>query len=236
MDDFNLDDVFVNDFLREYDEKEQKKILLNRGEQAIALKKSAKLEPIRKFLQKFVDLEIKVYHSDRYNKDVISREHSVKEAQKFLFYDMDTSSSWAPGISIWFDHPALVEIAIPNKQEDAGVVIIKVASYHPESYMLEQKFLTMESACHALAKFLGKNTLSIGKDPRKIIKQHISSMPPKKVVPVDDDFLSDIPNHPPEENDFDEIVEEKSISNEKKSSKISLKVLEQIFNKKSDNE
>lgn len=161
----NLDDIFSNEFLKEFEEREQEKTLLNRDEQLIAIKKREKLKPIRDFLQKFVELEIKVRHSDKYGKQFIHN-NSLVDEQLFSFYEQDSSNSWAPGISVCFDHPAIVEIAVPNKPED-GEIVIKVASNHPDAFLLERNFFGIEAACAALAKFIGRNTSSIGKRPGK---------------------------------------------------------------------
>ena len=185
-----LDDIFLNDFLKEFKEKEKKKIFLNKEEQAIALKKSHKLEPIKMFLQKFVDLGVVVYNAERYNRNVFHYNTDNQE-QEFKYYESDSSESWAPGISICFEHPAQVEIAIPNKPEE-GIVIIKVASQHPDYYLLEQKFSSMESACHALAKFLGKNTIKISKKADLLNNQINKNK-------YNQNFFDNVPDTPPEE-------------------------------------
>lgn len=163
----DLDDIFIKGFLNDVHEREHKKTLLSQEERLIARQKFKKLEPIGQFLQKFVDLEVYVNHSDQYTKNTKTMEHLVP--QKFFFYQQDSSKSFSPGISIVFDHPAVVEIAIPNKPEEYGVVVVKVASHHPDAYILEQRFNTFESACAALGKFIGRCTSSIGKDYRKYV-------------------------------------------------------------------
>lgn len=176
----DLDDLFVNDFLKNFEEKTQKKILINKEEQQIVLRKNAILEPIRQFLQKFIDFGTTVNHCDRYNINVLTKEIQFKEAQTFKFYDVDTKGHCAPGISIWFDHPAHVEIAVPNKPNE-GVVVINISTDHPEKYLLEHKFTTIESACSALAKFIAKNTISIERDSKKLIKEHQQKIPSKLI-------------------------------------------------------
>lgn len=163
----DYDDLFINSFLNDVQEKEKKKIRISQEERIIAAEKKKKLEVIEKFLQKFVDLGVMVYHSDQYTANA---KHEIREPLKFSFYHTDTSKKWAPGISIWFDHPATVEIAIPNNQKEDGVVIIKVASTHPYSYIIDQSFNSYESACEALGRFLSKSTHSITQDARKYLK------------------------------------------------------------------
>ena len=164
----DLDDIFIKSYLNEVNEKEKKRTLLSQEERVIANQKKVKLDIIGRFLQKFVDLDVMVNHSDQYTKNTKTMDGI--EPQKFSFYLVDSSKTWAPGISIWFDHPAVVEIAIPNKPQEEGVVVIKVASHHPDSYLLEQRFLSFEQACQALGRFLGRCTTHIGKDTKKYVK------------------------------------------------------------------
>lgn len=182
----NLDEIFLKSYLQEFGEKEKRKILTSQEDRVIASQKKQELSMIEQFLQKFVDLEVTVNHCEQYTKN--AKVEEIVEPKKFLFYHVDSSKKWSPGISIWFDHPAQVEIAIPNNTIEEGVVIIKVATHHPDSYILEQKFLSYENACEALGKFLGKCTVSIGKNPGKYLSKENSS---KK---VSDSFLQQAPD------------------------------------------
>ena len=173
---------------------------------------------MEEFLQKFVDLEIVVNNRDQYTKNTSG--FDGLEPQKFNFYLVDSSKTWSPGISIFFDHPCEVEIAIPNKVEDDGVVIIKVSSHHPDAYLLEQKFNSFESACKALARFLSKCTVKIGKDSRKYIKDTIS----KKQNSTN--FTQKIPDEPPSVQ-----IEKKETTNkEQLETNMSLKKIGEFFN------
>lgn len=167
----DLDDIFLQSYLKDYAQREKQKIIHSQEDRVVASEKKKKLEVIEKFLQKFVDLEVVVNHRDQYTKNT-STFDSI-EPQKFKFYLVDSSKTWSPGISIFFDHPCEVEIAIPNKPLEEGVVVIKVASHHPDSYILEQKFTSFEAACKALARFLSKNTVKIVKDPRKYVRENL---------------------------------------------------------------
>jgi len=213
----NLDDIFMQSYLKEYTEKEKKKIIHNQEDRLIAAQKRKKLAIMEEFLQKFVDLEIVVNHRDQYTKNSTSLDGM--EPKKFEFYLVDSSKSWSPGISIFFDHPCEVEIAIPNKVEEEGVVIIKVASHHPDAYILEQKFHTFEAACKSLARFLSKCTVKIGKDPRKYVKEALN----KKSGNVDFPS-SNIPDEPPHQ--------ERKVSMQKEhiESNMSLKKIGDLFN------
>lgn len=187
----DLDDIFLQSYLKDYTHREKQKIAHSQEDRAIALEKKKKLEVVEKFLQKFVDLEVIVHNRDQYTKNVSS--FDGLEPQKFKFYLVDSSKTWSPGISIFFDHPCEVEIAIPNKPEEDGVVVIKVASHHPDSYILEQKFYNFEAACKSLARFLSQNTVKIGKDPRKYVKESLSRK--QQEVP------NNIPESPPHQVD-----------------------------------
>ena len=184
----DLDEI-MSSYLSEVTEKEKKKVQTSQEDRAIAAKKRKILEPVRVFLQKFVDLEVSVNHRDQYTKN----SNSFPEPQKFSFEEIDSSKSWAPGISILLNHPAEIEIAVPNHPAEDGLIIIKVATHHPDAYMLEQKFNNVESACKALAKFLGKCTISIGKDPAVLAKEQNF----KKSV-QGNSFLHNAPNELPD--------------------------------------
>jgi hypothetical protein len=212
----NLDEIFMQSYLKEYTEKEKKKIIHSQEERLIAAEKKKKLVVIEEFLQKFVDLDVMVNHRDEYTKNSTSLEGV--EPKKFEFYLVDSSKTWSPGISIFFDHPCEVEIAIPNKTEEEGVVVIRVSSHHPDAYILEQKFHTLDAACKSLARFLSKCTVKIGKDPRGYVKEALS----KK---SNSDFpTSNIPDAPP--NSERKVVMQK----EKIENNMSLKKIGELFN------
>lgn len=220
----NLDDIFLQSFLKDYTEKEKKKIIHSQEDRAIAAQKRKKLAIMEEFLQKFVDLEIMVNHRDQYTKNATSME-SI-EPQKFQFYLVDSSKSWNPGISIFFDHPCEVEIAIPNKVAEEGVVIIKVASHHPDAFILEQKFHNFESACKALGRFLSKCTVRINKDPRKYVKETIQ----RKQSQQSQDFTDNVPDSPPVNKPSlnKEPIENNQVNNS--NSNLSLKKIGELFN------
>ncbi len=166
----NLNDIFI-DFLKQFDEKEQKKILISREQQIIAERKSKKLNGIRAFLDQFVAQGVTVYHKDRFNKEILDKEQNSSDEQDFRHYDTDSSEIWAPGISIWFDHPAEVEIAVPNDIKD-GLIVIKVATPNPHSHVIDNKYDSAESACRALARFICLNTISISPNYKKILQDY----------------------------------------------------------------
>lgn len=126
-------------------------------EDRIKKEKHIQLRPIRKLLQSFKDIKLQVNPTESYSKHMTH--HSRENLDPILFdvYVNDSSPSWAPGISIYFDDPAEVEIAIPNQSqiEDQGIVIMRCSTLHPEAALLNGKvFRSMEEACMALSNFL----------------------------------------------------------------------------------
>lgn len=189
----NLDDLFLNEFLRGFEEQEQKKILLSRDQQQIAQRKSEELEPIRKFLQKFIDLEVKVKHCDYHSRDVLKKLDITNDAQFFSFYNGDSSDSFAPGISIMIDHPAQIEIAVPNNY-DNGIFIVSVATEHPDAHILAQSYGSVESVCQALARFISKNTVSISKEAKSLMNKERQTSGYVKTIPQVNNVNSNVTN------------------------------------------
>lgn len=165
----NLQNIFIENFLKNYDIAEKKKILLTKEDQLLIERKNKSLDVMREFLSEFVKQGVKVRHKDFYNINIIDK--SAIQDQKFMYYDSETSKSWAPGISIMFDHPAEVEIAIPNEKIE-GAVIVKVASYHPASKYLERKFHSFEEACKYLSYFLCESTVSVDGDYQRTLSEY----------------------------------------------------------------
>lgn len=158
------EDKALTEFLQAFDERKRKESGRAQLEvQAVERKRKA-LEPVRSFLQKFVELGLVVPDSGIGNPGV-----GANATKPFAFYEGEASPSWGPGVSLYFDHPAEVEIAIPNesdKPKQGGMVIRSVTS-HKDRMMLHQKFETVQQAKDALAKFLGKNAVAIQNDPRQ---------------------------------------------------------------------
>jgi hypothetical protein len=198
----NLDDLFLNEFLKGFEEQEQKKVLLSREQQQIAQRKSEELEPIRKFLQKFIDLEVKVKHCDYHSRDVLKKLDITNDAQFFSFYNEDSSDSFAPGISIMIDHPAQIEIAVPNNYEH-GLFVVSVATEHPDSHILAQSYGSVESLCQALARFISKNTVSISKEAKSLMNKERQTSGYVKTIPqVNTNTQNNLQNNVPVNNNI----------------------------------
>lgn len=157
----DLDDIFRESFLNGYNENTKKKLSIHNEERTIAENKKKQLSLIAQFLDKAIENEIYVKHADSYSLSALSL--NDLKPQKFTYRYEESSQSWAPGISIVFDHPAEVEVAIPNKPEEEGVVKIHLGSTHPSAYLFQGTFSSHKQACEALGRFLGKSTTSMGK-------------------------------------------------------------------------
>lgn len=155
----NLDNIFA-EFLEDFHTEEQKRKILTEEDLIIIEKKIQKLRLVEEFLTKFVMQGVVVKHKDSYNYSIVDRTGIVP--QKFQIYQEESSDSYAPGQSIFFDHPAEVEIAVPN-DPSKGIVVVSVASDNPHSYILNKKFTSYDDLCKNLAKFLLANTVSIEK-------------------------------------------------------------------------
>lgn len=126
-------------------------------EKRITEEKELQLKSIKKLLKSFIDMKLQVHPTESYSRH-ISR-HSREHLPPVIFdvYRNESSPSWSPGISIYFDDPAEVEIAIPNsgQAQDQGVIILRCSTYHPEADLLNGKiFKTIDEACMALSNFL----------------------------------------------------------------------------------
>lgn len=184
------DDKALNEFLNVFEERKRKESTRQLMELQAIEKKRAALMPIRKLLNRFVEMGLVVPDSEIGNPGV-----SATATKKFSFYEGESSPTWAPGASLYFDNPAQVEIAIPNEadQEKEGVIVIRSVTNHKDRNMLHQKFSSIEAVKEALAKFLGKNAVSIDRDPRTVVRK-------KQAVP-DPAVLKGAPNEPPKDKD-----------------------------------
>jgi len=160
----NTDKAF-QDFLAAFDEKTRQKSTRETREEQVARKKRDMLEPIALLLERLSRLGLVV-------EDARSAARQPGFAQgveaRFTVEEGPSAPSWAPGVSLFIDHPAAIEIAIPNESDafEKGPVVITCATQHPDRGMLVKKHLSVHAAAEALARFLAKNTLRIQNDPR----------------------------------------------------------------------
>jgi hypothetical protein len=124
-------------------------------------RKSLELIPIRQFFSKLVSIGVVVTHSAKYNGK------AAQPPQLLEPFENETSPRWAPGVSIFLDHPAAIEIAIPNYPAE-GVVHINVSSAHPRAELLRGPFSDMDEACRALSRFLALDTARVERPPLNV--------------------------------------------------------------------
>lgn len=119
--------------------------------------KDRTLIPMRQLLKRLCDMNLVVTNSARHGGGV-----SLANMAPVSFEVTEGPSSprWAPGNSLYMDHPAEIEIAIPNgqDQEELGVVVITCATRHPDEDMLHGPFRSMGQACEAMAEFIARST------------------------------------------------------------------------------
>lgn len=152
----------LSHFLNRVQMQEKIKSRHNLRADETAAEKSKKLVPIRKLLKQIQDMGLQVQHADRY-----SDRNANLAPQKFEVFENESSPSFLPGPSLYFNHPAVVEIAIPNEWDTGhpGIVSICCTTYHPEGSLLNGPFRNMDDACIALAEFLARSTVSISSYP-----------------------------------------------------------------------
>lgn len=123
-------------------------------------RKSAALAPVREMLWRLISLGV-VVHESGDTGPWRTRPHH--EGVPLDVYEYHSSPSWSPGISLFLDHPAQMEIAIPNRRQEneLGVVVIRCATHHPDAPLVHQSFRTMDDACAALSQFLVRNTIRV---------------------------------------------------------------------------
>lgn len=150
----------AQEFLDSFEQRmhlEQNRLV--RHEKIIA-EKSQALIPFRMLLKKLVDAGAYVNHHGLHDPGSMVRSHAPQLLQ---VWEDQSSPKWQPGVSLFLDHPAKIEIAIPNpnQQTDHGVVVVMCSTDHPHSYLLKGPFVTIDEACVALAKFLSLSTQRI---------------------------------------------------------------------------
>ncbi len=119
--------------------------------------KDRALIPMRQLLKRLRDMNLVVANSARWTGGTTS---SNLAPVTFDVSEGTSSPRWQPGNSLYLDHPAEIEIAIPNSkdQPDVGVVVITCATEHPDQDLLRGPFHDMRHACEALAEFIARNT------------------------------------------------------------------------------
>lgn len=120
----------------------------------IIAEKKVIIQPIRHFLRELARRGLRVPHYERFNRGIMSY-----PSMPFRPYSANSSPLWSPGISMFFDHPAQVEIAVPNHREKEGMIVVNVSSHHPKADLLRQTFYSQSQVCKVLATFIAYNVL-----------------------------------------------------------------------------
>lgn len=149
----------AQEFFRSVSKNDRAEAQRSFASQKVIDEKNTILIPIRQLLKRLTDVGVNVTHHSAHDHGIAARQYAPQELQ---VWEDKSSPHWLPGHSIYFDHPALVEIAVTNiNQRDEGLIVISCSSEHPEKYLLNGPFHSAEQACMALARFLSVCTLRI---------------------------------------------------------------------------
>ena len=115
---------------------------------------------MRQFLHGLAQCGVYVPHGGMHDPTALSRHLNP---QSFSVQEGESSPLWMPGISLYIDHPAPIEIAIsnPDREKTDGLVVITCPDYHPKRHLLSGPFWSVEEAIHALSQFLVETTLRV---------------------------------------------------------------------------
>ena len=134
-------------------EKEKREKIYNKHNGQKMEQKEKSLLPMRMMLKKIVDAGLIVNNANCYHLSLKNLED-----QEFKVYEADSSPSWRPGTSLYIDHPARIEIAVPNNVKKEGELIIRFSSEHPDANDFNGRvFNTSQDACKAFASFLANH-------------------------------------------------------------------------------
>lgn len=140
----------IQNFFSAYDAAKEEEVRRAERLQKIAEEKQKILAPIKHFFRGLTTMGVQ-----------------LKDGRLFQFYEKESSPTWAPGVSLMFDHPAEIEIAVPNSHKKDGAVVVAVVTEkiaHRE--LLQKRFETVAEALDAIASFLGNHTKRMDIDPR----------------------------------------------------------------------
>lgn len=151
-----IDDIFQNVFLKEVKEKEKRLTNLNKINYAIAENKKAKLQEVTNFLNKFVNAQIAVNHTDMYRYDIVTRLGLEPQQFSYRVDDSKNQNCW-PGYSVFIDHPANIEIGIPNDEDKMGVVLVSIEGANSYNYLLNKKFFSLKEFYTAFAHYISQS-------------------------------------------------------------------------------
>lgn len=148
--------VFLQEFNKHIQQSERK----SDRERRIVEEKNKLLVPLRKMLKQLMDAGVFVTHQSVHEHGVRVRTYAP---QPLEVWEAQSSTHWQPGSSLFLNHPAQIEIAVSNPQhvDKEGKIVIRCATPHPLSHMIEIPFYDPIEASMALAKFLSQSTVRI---------------------------------------------------------------------------
>lgn len=150
----------LQEFLDKVDDKQKtQNIELVHQERAIA-RKNSHLIPLRQFLHGLAQCGVHVPHGAMHDPMAMTRHLNP---QPFSVQEGESSPIWKPGISLYIDHPATIEIAIsnPDREQADGLVVISCPDYHPKRHLLHGPFWNVDDAIMALSQFLVETTVRV---------------------------------------------------------------------------
>jgi len=156
-----VDEIF-GDFMNSAKEKKEAEKIEKEQSEKIRTEKAIILKPVRKLLKMFTKNKLIVKNTNTYKKIRTFREDV--EPVVFAVLEGESSPSWSPGTSLFFDHPSEVEIAVPNvrNRSKEGLIVIRCSNGHPLSEKINNtKYETVEKACEAISELLINSLVSI---------------------------------------------------------------------------
>lgn len=150
-------DIAFNKFLHTVEERRSREQRRKNTINEIVESKDRELIPMRQLLKRMVDMNLVVTNASLHAGGIIPT--NIAPAT-FMVHEGTSSPRWRPGNSLYIEHPAELEISIPNAKDrdEVGVVVIRSSTPHPDEPLLRGPFRTMTEACEALAEFVARNT------------------------------------------------------------------------------
>ena len=158
-------DKAFNNFINQAEILRKKEETTAKINESIILEKDKILQPIRDLLKRFVDLGVWVYDKNKFERVLPKSDGDKLPPQLFATYEDPSSPRWLPGYSLYIEHPAEIEIAVPDekKKEKFGLIVISCKE-NPHSGILDNRiFRDVDSACMAISEFLSKNLVPVGR-------------------------------------------------------------------------
>lgn len=159
-------DKAFNNFMKQAETLRKKEETTAQINEKIILEKDKILQPIRDLLKRFVDLGVWVYDKNKFERTLPKSDGDKLPPQLFATYEDPSSPRWKPGFSLYIEHPAEIEIAVPDaKDRDKLGLIVISCKENPYSGILDNRiFKDVDSACMAISDFLSKNLVKVGRN------------------------------------------------------------------------